>query len=421
MLGNSAGRRIIQYLDSSAGIVQPTRIVCCAHDEPELALTAAAAPKARIHFETVRIVPTPLPRRRRRHPTRPRQMFHGSNNQASHAGRAVSSWDTPCMVMQRRAASRSDRWRQPMAEASKTNPQGVERLGYLGLGLMGTPMSRRLLNAGHQVTVWNRSEGKMAALVEAGARRAAIPRDLMESSDIVFMCVTDAAAVEEVIFGPASISTAPGAGKLVVDFSSIHPDAARDLATRLSAANGAGWIDAPVSGGTKGAEEGTLAIMAGGKASDIERVRPYVLAMARRFTHMCPTGAGQTTKLCNQVIVGCAMAVLAEATRLAVNAGIDASRLPEALAGGFADSIPLQLFVPRMVQGIHSPPLGHIATMLKDLDTVADVAQTTSTPVPMASLAGQLFRLAKAARGADADALEIYKLSAGSTEPSTGS
>jgi 3-hydroxyisobutyrate dehydrogenase len=306
-----------------------------------------------------------------------------------------------------------------MAEGRKTSPQGVERLGYLGLGLMGTPMSRRLLNAGHQVTVWNRSEGKMAALVEAGARRAATPRDLMESSDIVFMCVTDAAAVEEVIFGPASISTAPGAGKLVVDFSSIHPDAARDLATRLSAANGAGWIDAPVSGGTKGAEEGTLAIMAGGKASDIERVRPYVLAMARRFTHMGPTGAGQTTKLCNQVIVGCAMAVLAEATRLAVNAGIDANRLPEALAGGFADSIPLQLFVPRMVQGIHSPPLGHIATMLKDLDTVADVARTTSTPVPMASLAGQLFRLAKAARGADADALEIYKLSAGFAEPSS--
>ncbi|WP_311741555.1 NAD(P)-dependent oxidoreductase [Bradyrhizobium huanghuaihaiense] len=152
--------------------------------------------------------------------------------------------------------------------------------------------------------------------------------------------------------------------------------------------------------------------MAGGDIADVERVRSYVLAMARRFTHMGPNGAGQTTKLCNQVIVGCAMAVLAEATRLAVNAGIDANRLPEALAGGFADSIPLQLFVPRMVQGIHSPPLGHIATMLKDLDTVAALAQTTSTPVPMATLAGQLFRLAKAARGADADALEIYKLSA---------
>jgi 3-hydroxyisobutyrate dehydrogenase len=224
-----------------------------------------------------------------------------------------------------------------MADASRTNPQDVAKLGYLGLGLMGTPMSRRLLKAGHQVTIWNRSQGKMAPLVEAGATAAATPRDVMTSSDIIFMCVTDAAAVEEVIFGRDGLSSAPGIGKLVVDFSSIHPDAARDLATRLKDANGAGWIDAPVSGGTKGAEEGTLAIMAGGEAADIERVRPYVLSMARRFTHMGPTGAGQTTKLCNQVIVGCAMAVLAEATRLAVNAGIDANRLPEALAGGFAD------------------------------------------------------------------------------------
>jgi 3-hydroxyisobutyrate dehydrogenase len=288
----------------------------------------------------------------------------------------------------------------------------TETLGYLGLGMMGVPMARRLLDAGHEVAIWNRSASKAKALVEAGAKLADNPRSVAESASIIFMCVTNAVAVEDVIFGANGLARVSGSGKLVVDFSSIHPDAARDIAARLKAANGMGWIDAPVSGGTKGAEEGTLAVMAGGEAADIERVRPYVLAMARRLTHMGPTGAGQTTKLCNQVIVGCAMAVLAEATRLASNAGIDAGKLPEALAGGFADSIPLQLFVPRMVQGIYSPPLGHIATMLKDLDTVADVAQTTSTPVPMASLAAQIFRLGKAARGADVDALEIYKLSA---------
>lgn len=293
-----------------------------------------------------------------------------------------------------------------------TGGEQAEKLGYLGLGMMGFPMSRRLLNAGYDVAVWNRSAGKAKALIEGGATVAASPREVATCASIIFMCVTDAEAVEDVVFGPNGFAAVPGMGKLVVDFSSIHPDKARTIATRLKAANGMGWVDAPVSGGTKGAEEGTLAVMAGGDAADIERIRPYVLAMARRLTHMGPTGAGQMTKLCNQVIVGCAMTVLAEATRLAVNSGIDAGKLPEALAGGFADSIPLQLFVPRMVQGIHSPPLGHIATMLKDLDTVAEVAHDTSTPIPMASLAAQLFRLAKAARGADVDALEIYKISA---------
>ena len=303
-----------------------------------------------------------------------------------------------------------------MASAHGADQPQAEKLGYLGLGMMGFPMTRRLLNAGYNVTVWNRSSGKAAALVEAGAKHAAKPQEVASAASIIFMCLTDAAAVDEVVFGPDGLATVAGAGKLVVDFSSIHPDAARSIAARLKLTNGMGWIDAPVSGGTKGAEEGTLAVMAGGEAADIERVRPYVLAMARRLTHMGPTGAGQTSKLCNQVIVGCAMAVLAEATRLAVNAGIDAKRLPEALAGGFADSIPLQLFVPRMAQGIHSPPLGHIATMLKDLDTVVEVARDTSSPVPMSALAAQLFRLAKAARGADADALEIYKLSASQTD-----
>jgi 3-hydroxyisobutyrate dehydrogenase len=288
----------------------------------------------------------------------------------------------------------------------------AEKLGYVGLGMMGFPMSRRLLNAGYDVAIWNRSAGKAKALIEAGATLATNPREVAVSASIIFMCVTDAAAVEDVVFGADGFATVSGAGKLVVDFSSIHPDKARAIAARLKAANGMSWVDAPVSGGTKGAEEGTLAVMAGGAAADIERIRPYVLAMARRLAHMGPTGAGQMTKLCNQVIVGCAMTVLAEATRLAVNSGIDAGKLPEALAGGFADSIPLQLFVPRMVQGIHSPPLGHIATLLKDLDTVAEVAHDTSTPIPMASLAAQLFRLAKAARGADVDALEIYKISA---------
>lgn len=293
----------------------------------------------------------------------------------------------------------------------------METLGYIGLGLMGLPMTRRLIAAGEPVAVWNRAPEKLAAAVAAGARAATSPADVAARASIVFMCLTDASAVEAVALGAGGLATAPGANRIVVDFSSIHPERTRQIAARLHAANGTRWIDAPVSGGSKGAEEGTLAVMAGGEADDIARVAPYVRKMARNFTHMGPLGAGQTTKLCNQVIVGCAMAVLAEATRLAVNAGIDAARLPEALKGGFADSIPLQLFVPRMVGGIHDPPLGHAATMLKDLDTVLDVAKSTLTPVPMASLAAQLFRMLEASRGVDAEALEIYKLSAAISPP----
>lgn len=285
-----------------------------------------------------------------------------------------------------------------------------ETLGFIGLGLMGMPMMRRLVAAGERVTVWNRSPDKLEAAVAAGAEAADGPAAVARAATIVFMCVTDLAAVEAIVFGEGGLAEAPGEGRIVVDFSSIPPDATQAIAARLAAANGMAWIDAPVSGGTRGAEEGTLAVMAGGSEADIERVRPAVMKMAQRLTRMGPTGAGQTTKLCNQIIVGCGMAVLAEATRLAVNAGIDANRLPEALAGGFADSKPLQLFVPRMANAEHDPPLGRAYTMVKDLDTVHAVAQATDTPTPMTALARELFRALQAQRGRNADALEIYKL-----------
>jgi 3-hydroxyisobutyrate dehydrogenase len=285
------------------------------------------------------------------------------------------------------------------------------RLGFIGLGLMGLPMALRLREAGYLLSVWNRSAAKTEAVLRAGASVAASPAEVARSAEIVFLCLTDSAAVEQVVFGSDGLASTDGGGRIVVDFSSIAPAATRDIAARLEAANAMRWIDAPVSGGTKGAAEGSLAVMAGGAPADFERVRPCVLAMAQRFTLMGPLGAGQTTKLCNQVIVGSAMCVLAEATRLAVNAGIDPLLLPQALAGGFADSKPLQLFVPRMAQAIHEPPLGHTHTMLKDLDTVVELARETGTPVPMAALAAQTFRLLAATRGEGCDALEVFKLS----------
>ncbi len=289
---------------------------------------------------------------------------------------------------------------------------GQMTLGYIGIGLMGTPMAGRLLAAGHAVTVWNRTASKAQPLLERGAAWGESPADVAARSDIVFMCLTDTNAVREAVFGANGVAAGARKGSVLVDFSSIQPEATREMAARLMAETGMDWIDAPVSGGVPGAEAGTLAIMAGGSAESFERVKPVVLDMAARFTLMGPIGAGQTTKLCNQVIVGCTMAVLAEAARLATNAGVDAARLPEALAGGFADSKPLQIFVPRMVNAQHEPPLGHVYTMLKDLDSVCELARTCTSPVPFTAMAAEQFRLLTVRGGETADALEIFKLSA---------
>lgn len=288
----------------------------------------------------------------------------------------------------------------------------AKALGYVGIGLMGLPMASRLIEAGNSVTVWNRTVAKAEPLGRAGADIADSAAGVARAADIVFMCLTDTSAVEAAVFGENGIAAGARKGAILVDFSSIAPEATRAFAKRLLEQTGMHWLDAPVSGGVPGAEAGTLAIMAGGDTETFEAVKPYALQMAARFTLMGPVGAGQTTKLCNQVIVGCTMAVLAEAARLAINAGVDAARLPEALAGGFADSKPLQLFVPRMVNGQHNPPLGHVYTMLKDLDAVTDLARSAKSPVPFTALAAEQFRLLSARGGDEADALEIFKLNA---------
>ncbi len=283
------------------------------------------------------------------------------------------------------------------------------RLGYIGIGLMGRPMTLRLLAAGHSVAVWNRSRDKLAPVVEKGATAMDCPAAVARAADIIMMCVTDQRAAEAVLFGEDGIESAGSAGKLVVDFSSIAPDSARAFAERL-AAKGMGLVDAPVSGGVPGAEKGTLAIMAGGRAEDIERVRPIVMLMAQRFTRMGDSGAGQATKLCNQVIVGSLLPVIAEAVRLAEAAGVDASKLPEALKGGFADSLPLQIFGARMAARNFDPPLGANATMLKDLENAATVARQSGVPLPMARTAAELYRLLEAQGKAEKDPAVLVEL-----------
>jgi len=282
------------------------------------------------------------------------------------------------------------------------------RIGYLGLGLMGAPMAQRLLKAGYDVVVWNRSKAKLGPVVADGAQEASSPADLARQVDIVLMCVTDAKAVEAVVFGEEGIAGVNGP-RALVDFSSIHPEAARDLAARLQVANGMAWIDAPVSGGIPGAENGTLAIMAGGDAEDIDYVRPVVMNLCARLTHMGPTGAGQATKLCNQIISGCTITIVAEAVAFAEKSGVDAARLTEALKGGFADSIPFQLFAPRMAAKEFEPPYGTVLTMLKDLDTVAAIGDEVGARLPMTSNAIAVMRETEARGDAEVDISAMIK------------
>ena len=286
------------------------------------------------------------------------------------------------------------------------------KLGYIGIGLMGKPMTLRLLGAGHEVTVWNRSREKLAAVVEKGARAAASPAEVARAADIVMMCVTDQQAAAEVLFGAGGVLEGARAGGLVIDFSSIAPASARDFAARLEA-KGVGLIDAPVSGGVAGAEKGTLVIMAGGREEHVERVRPVVMQLAQRFTRMGEAGAGQATKLCNQVIVGSLMVVIAEAVRLAEAAGVDARRLPEALKGGFADSLPLQIFGARMAARTFEPSLGAASIMLKDLENAAAVAKEHTVPLPMARTAAELYRLLAAQGKGEKEISTIIDLLAG--------
>jgi 3-hydroxyisobutyrate dehydrogenase len=267
-------------------------------------------------------------------------------------------------------------------------------LGYVGLGLMGQPMVNRLLAADYTVQVWNRSADKTRSLVDAGAVPAASPAEMAEVCDILFTCVTDTAAVEAVVFGADGFAAGANdkTGKVLVDFSSMRPDKAAEFATRLRAETGMGWVDAPVSGGIPGATNGTLAIMAGGEMSDIEKVAPVVAHLAGRFTRMGPNGAGQSTKLINQMLVGCAFTVLAEACQLAEAAGIDVAKIPEALSGGRADSKVLQEYLPRMASGDYAVQ-GRIDLLVKDLGTVMEESRRLGTSLPMTGLANELHRL----------------------------
>lgn len=266
-------------------------------------------------------------------------------------------------------------------------------LGFAGVGLMGLPMCKRLLAAGYRLWVWNRSPEKCQALVAAGARLAASPAELARQVDMVLLCLADTAVVREVVFGDQGVAAGGRQGQLLVDFSSLEPGATREMAAQLGALCGMAWLDAPVSGGTAGAQAGTLAIMVGGEEADLARARPVLEVLGQRVTHMGGVGAGQVTKVCNQMIVACNALVIAEVIALAERSGVDAGLIAQALAGGFADSKPLQILAPQMAESRFAPIKWHVRTLLKDLDGAVKFSREQGAATPLTGLAAQLMRL----------------------------
>lgn len=287
-------------------------------------------------------------------------------------------------------------------------PQQKYTLGFIGIGLMGKPLTLRLLNAGFKVNVWNRTPEKLPPVVDAGAVAFADSGALIEASDIIILCLADTAAVETVV--NQHILPCGRQGQLIIDLSSIHPETTRELASRVEQYCDIEWVDAPVSGGVAGAEQGSLAIMAGGSNEAVAIAREVLKPLYQQLTHMGETGSGQVTKICNQMIVSCNVLVIAEMIALAKSAGVDAARIPEALAGGFADSKPLQIVGPEMASETFEPVKWRVKTLLKDLNMAIDIASRQGHATPMSGLAAQLMQLHGSHGFLDQDPSTLIKL-----------
>lgn len=265
------------------------------------------------------------------------------------------------------------------------------KLGFVGIGLMGEAMTRRLLDRGYGVTVWNLEPERLDTVVPHGARAAASPAAVTAACDVVLMCVLHTAAIEACAFGPEGIATSARQDKILVDLSTADPAATRRLAARLKQETGMGWVDAPVSGGPPAARDGTMTVMAGGAPEDIARIRPLMADMAANFTHMGPSGAGQTTKMINQAIVGTGYVLMAEALVLAERAGIDATLLPQCLAGGHADSNLLRKLYPQMQTRDFEPPRSYARQLLKDMKAVKEFAHGLDLTLPVVESAAERY------------------------------
>ena len=265
-----------------------------------------------------------------------------------------------------------------------------ESIGFIGLGIMGGAMAANVLRAGYDLTVWNRTPGRITPLAEAGAAVATGPADLAARSDIIITCVSDTPDVEAVILGPGGVIEGARPGALVIDCSTISPEATRTIAARLRQ-KGVHLLDAPVSGGSEGAARGTLSIMLGGEADQVARALPVLQAMGQTITHVGGQGAGQMAKLVNQVLVVVTMQGVAEALLLAQAGGLDLERTLAAVGGGAAGSWMLNNRGPQVMRRDWRPGFT-IDLQQKDLRLVLEAADELGIPLPSTALVFQFYR-----------------------------
>ena len=273
-------------------------------------------------------------------------------------------------------------------------------LGYVGVGLMGGPMTRRLASLGWKLRTYD-------IVAERSMTRSAA--DAARGADVVLLNLPTNDAVKDAVFGANGVASAVNAGQLVVDFSTIPVDECRRHAAQLRERTGCRWVDAPVSGGPPASASGTLTVMAGGEEADLERLAPLMRDISQRCTRMGPLGAGLAAKMINQLIVGVGHAMLAEAVALCGKAGIDAARIPECLAGGYADSNVMKAYWPRMVEQDFAPR-GYLRQLLKDLEMVHHWAGSLKAPAPQLAQALSLYRLAASHGWSELDSSAVVKI-----------
>lgn len=269
------------------------------------------------------------------------------------------------------------------------------KVALIGAGAMGGAIGTRLIETGNQLTVFDLDAEKVATLTSLGAQSAGTAAEAASVSDMVILSLNSPKIVRIAVFGKDGVAAGAKPGTLIIDMSSIDPEATKELAAD-AAEKGLRWVDSPLSGGAPKAFVGQLTLMAGGSEKDVADAHRVLRHVASNYTHMGPCGAGQTTKLINQVLCGLNFLAVAEATQLALDAGVNAAKIPQALKGGRADSAILQEYMPRYVAKDYRRT-GRIDNMVKDLNGAQDLARRTNTAMPLTALCAEVHRMLTAA------------------------